>query len=125
METNLVVDFMASAFSRKLDEIMRKKDTCQFEDTVYQVFENRYGVKKKVKQKCEEFLLGLRDLSKTDERADDFKKFMGFDDPKKYAKEVLNLYLQHLHKTEESFYTLYGDECAKLDKELLEGIKLC
>jgi len=38
-------------------------------------------VKKKVKQKCEEFLLGLRELSRTDERADDFKKFMGFDDP--------------------------------------------
>ena len=60
---------------------MKKDDLITFEDTVYQVIENWYGVKKKVKQKCEEFLLGLWELSRTDERADDFKKFMGFDDP--------------------------------------------
>jgi hypothetical protein len=57
-------------------------------------------VKKRVKQKCEEFLIGLKELSRSDQRADDFKKFMGFDDPTQYQKEVLTLYLNVLKSTE-------------------------
>jgi len=50
---------------------------------------------------------------------------MGFDDPKKYLKEVLNLYLFHLHKTDETVSVLMGDEVKPLNVELLEGIKNC
>ena len=49
METNLLIDFMATAYQRKLTELMKKDDLLTFEDTVYYVIENRYGVKKKVK----------------------------------------------------------------------------
>lgn len=106
-------------------EVLKKDDWYTFEDTVYSVIENRFGVKKKVKQKCEEFLLGLRELSRTDEWADDFKKFMGFDDPKKYVKEVLNLYLFHLHSTDHSFAELLSPTASELYIEIIDGIKKC
>ena len=50
MKNDIVVDFMAQAYSKKLEEIMKKDDTnMTFEDTGYHIKENRYGVKKKVK----------------------------------------------------------------------------
>ena len=53
--------------------------TTQFEDIIYECIRSKYGVKKKVKQQCEEFLIGMQLRSRTDERVDDFKKFMGFE----------------------------------------------
>ncbi len=99
---------MGSAYAKKYEEMVKHKDQKEvaFEDIVYADFEKRHNIKKMIKQKCEEFLLGLKELSRTDQAADDFKKFMGFDDEVRYPKEVLNLYVQQMNSTGQSFSTL-------------------
>ena len=116
------IDFMSSSYSLKYEEVLKQEQnskckTTHFEDTVYEVIKNRYGVKKKVKQKCEEFLIGIRTRTIADERVDDFKKFMGFENPK-YSNEVLVLYNNHLQSTELGFQTLLGEEAENESIEL-------
>ena len=62
MKTEDMVDFMSSAYVKKEDMRNEKNEhEIDFEDLLYQVIEQRFGLKKKVKQKCEEFLVALHE----------------------------------------------------------------
>ena len=106
---------MHSAYIKKAEDIASKdRSMSNFEDILYSVFEQRFIFRKKVKRKCRQFLLGLKECAENDERMDDFKKFIGFDQPNKYPPEILELYIKTMKCTDESFHTLLSDEAEHL-----------
>lgn len=111
MPKSAVVDVMHAAYVKKAEDINKISN---FEDILYSVFEQRFIFKKKIKKKCQQFLIGLREYGETDERMDDFKKFIGFDQPNKYPYEVLELYLKTMKCTDESFAVLLSDDAEHL-----------
>lgn len=62
----------------------------------------RFGTKKKADHKGQEFLLALKKYAKEDDRVDFFKKFVGFDEPKPYSREILEFYISLMKATNES-----------------------
>ena len=55
---------------------------------------------------------GLHELSRTDQEAEDFKKFMDFADDAPYPTEVLNIYLKLLKSIDMPFKELLGVEAS-------------
>lgn len=119
MPKETVVDFMHSSYVKKAEDIANKDHTItNFEDILYSVLEQRFIFRKKVKRKCQQFLIGLKHYGETDERMDDFKKFIGFDQTSKYPPEVLELYIKTMKSTDESFTVLLSDEAESLSLSL-------
>lgn len=110
-----VFEFMHSSYVKKAEDISSKDhSSTNFEDILYSVMEQRFIFRKKIKKKCQQFLLGLRLYGESDERMDDFKKFIGFEQSKKYPPEVLELYIKTMKSTDESFSVLLSDEAETL-----------
>ena len=110
-----VIEFMHSSYVKKVEDIASKDHTStNFEDILYSVMEQRFIFRKKIKKKCQQFLLGLRLYGENDERMDDYKKFIGFEQSKKYPPEVLELYIKTMKSTDESFSVLLSDEAENL-----------
>ena len=119
MPKNLVVDFMYTAYIKKAEDIAGKDTTeSNFADILYLALEDRYITKKKTKHKCQQFLLGLREYAENDERMDYFKKFIGFEQPKKHSPELLELYIRIMISTEESFTVILSDEVENLSLDI-------
>jgi hypothetical protein len=109
-----VIEIMNSAYFKKSEDISNNFSMINFEDILYNVFETRYISKKESRRKIQQFLLGLKEYARKDERMDDFKKFIGFDHPKKYPTEILELYIKTMKCTEESFTILLSDDAENL-----------
>ncbi|CAI2385721.1 unnamed protein product [Moneuplotes crassus] len=130
MPKDKVSDFMHSAYIKKAESIASQNNSMlNFEDILYSIFEQRFLFKKKIKIKCQQFLLGLREYALTDERMDEFKKFIGFDNPNKYPSEILELYIKSMKCTEESFSVILSEESEHLSlaiekayRNILEGV---
>ena len=71
-------------------------------------------MKKENKKKWQQFLIGLTQNGESDERMGDFKKFIGFQQSKKYPPEVLELYIPTMKSKDESFSVLLSDEAENL-----------
>ena len=111
---NQVVEFMHSAYIQAEDKTTSENNIMNFEDILYSIFEQRFIFRKKIKNKCQQFLLGLRKYGANDERMEDFKKFIGFDNPHKYPTKVLEFYIKTMKCTEESFAVLLSEEAENL-----------
>ena len=110
-----VIEFMHSAYIKKAEEITDENVSSQnFEDILYTIFEQRFIFKKKIRIKCQQFLLGLRQYSIEDERMDDFKKFIGFETPHKYPPQILEFYIKSMKCTEESFAIILSEDANDL-----------
>lgn len=74
-----MMDLISGAYIKKSQEIGTKNEIFfQFDDFFHQILVQRFGTKKKIDQKGQEFFLALRKYSKEDERVDFFKHFVGF-----------------------------------------------
>lgn len=51
-----------------------------FDDFVFHFIKQRFGTKKKINEKGQEFMLGLREWAADDERIAFFKHFLGFEE---------------------------------------------
>ena len=91
--------------------------TESFEEFVYNVISKRFGIKNKIKQTLEKFLVGLQYLKDEDSTIEAFTKFLGFETEDRYHIEVLYFYLKVLQATEEPIGSLISIEADKIHLE--------
>ena len=88
-------------------------------DKLYQAYSKRYSSKHLVKQKCEQFVLSIRQMSEKDERIKIFTQFFGASDTfpnLNMLSVIFHFYVKSLKGTGESVELLLGQE-AELIKQ--------
>ena len=92
-----LMDLIQGMYIKKSMEINTKAELHpKFDDFVYSVLVQRFGTKKKVDQKGQEFFLALREYASSDERISFFKHFVGVEESYSYSREILELYLRFM-----------------------------
>jgi hypothetical protein len=81
-----------------------------FEESVWKVITQRFGIKNKVKETCEKFLLGIHYYNDEDSLIDTFSKFLGFEREERYHIEVLYFYIRIMKVTEEPINVLISPD---------------
>lgn len=90
-----MMDLIQGAYIKKSQEIGTKNEVhTNFDDFLYSILVQRFGTKKKIDQKGQEFFLALKKYAKEDERVDFFKHFLGFEENNIYSREVLECYIK-------------------------------
>mmetsp|Transcript_12499 Transcript_12499/g.12264 ORF Transcript_12499/g.12264 Transcript_12499/m.12264 type:complete len:137 (-) Transcript_12499:44-454(-) len=103
MEKQEVMDMIQGMLMKKSQEINTKNELNRsFDDFVYAFLVQRFGTKKKIDQKGQEFLLGVKKFAQEDERIDFFKHFLGFEDQHPYNREVLEFYFKLMKSSNEA-----------------------
>jgi len=98
-----MMDLVSGIYIKKSIEINTSKEIVrEFDDFVHSILVQRFGTKKKVAQKAQEFFLALRLYAKEDERVDYFKHFLGFEEQTVYGRDILEFYLKLIKQTNES-----------------------
>lgn len=116
------LNLISLIYGKKVQALMDGEDLMDtFEEFVYQVLTRRFGIKNKIKQTCEKFLVALLHYKEEDTRIDTFTKFLGFADEEKYHIEVLYFYLRIMKATEEPIGTLISSGA---DQVLLETSRI-
>jgi hypothetical protein len=105
------LSLIAHIYGKKAQALIEGEGfTESFEEFVYQVVNRRFGIKNKVKQTCEKFLVGLQFYKDSDTRIETFSKFIGFEPEDRYHIEVLFFYLRIMKATEEPIGSLISQE---------------
>ena len=113
-----VLGIISHIYNKKAQALVDGEGLGQsFEEFVYLVMSKRFGIKNKVKQICEKFLVGLQFLKDEDTRIEAFTKFLGFETEDRYHIEVLFFYLKVMKATEEPIGTLISVEVDKIHLE--------
>ncbi|CDW84007.1 UNKNOWN [Stylonychia lemnae] len=123
-----IVDLVQLVFTKKQQQMAEIKFgegmEVSFEEFLHQVMVQRFGFKKKIKQKTEQFLLGINKYAKNDERFDLIAKILVLDDSEvKYPKEILNTFIKILNSTDENFKSLLSDDADSIMIETKKAIK--
>ena len=109
------LNLIAIIYSKKVQALMEGEGLAEsFEEFVYTVITQRFGIKNKVKQICEKFLVALQTYKDEDTRIETFTKFLGFETEERYHIEVLFFYLRVMKATEEPIGSLISIEADKV-----------
>eukprot|EP00347_Sterkiella_histriomuscorum_P019587 403341060 len=128
MQLKEIVDLVQLVFTKKQQQMSQTKFgegvEISFEEFLHQVMTQRFGFKKKIKQKTEQFLLGINIHAKNDERFDLIAKILGLDDSEqRYPKEILNTFIKIMNSTDENFMSLLSEEADTTMIETKKALK--
>ena len=98
---------MQGIYIKKSQELNTKSEIYhEFDDFVYSVLAQRYGSKKKIQLKGQEFFLALAHYANEDERIDFFKRFVGYEEARPYNRDILEFYLKLIKASNESIQNI-------------------